>query len=671
MRTFVFATVFLTIAPLFGQERHTGVDLNAINRSADPCQNFYQYACGSWISKNPIPADESSWSRFNELYNRIQVTLRRILEESEKQQDRSATDQKIGAFYQSCMNEDAIEQRGTTPLEPELARISKIATAPELVAEVARLHEQQVYVLFSFGSAPDPKDARTDIADLDQGGIGLPERDYYLRTDQQSEELRKKYVAHIAKMFELSGTAADQAAKDAATVMVLETALAKASLDITSRRNPELLVHEKSVAELADLSPHFDFRQFFVELRTPSFQKLNVDVLQFVQGLNSVLGAQDFGAVKLYLKWQYLNASASLLTKAFVNEDFDFNNHILSGETQLKPRWKRCSAATDSELGDALGRKFVAEAFGKEGKERTLQMVHEIEHEMDEDIESVSWMSAETKKQAIDKLHAVTNKIGYPDKWKDYSTVNVTDDDYFGNYYRANAYEDRRTLNKIGKPVDRNEWGMTPPTVNAYYNPTENNINFPAGILQPPFYSNQADDAVNYGAIGVVVGHELTHGFDDEGRKFDSDGNLKDWWQPQDAQRYEELSGCLADEYSSFTILSNVHVNGKLTLGENTADNGGLRLAYRALLDDLAAKSVSDTQKTDGYTPAQQFFLGFGQIWCASVRPERLLEQVQTDPHSPPEFRVNGVVVNSPEFSNAFGCKAGDKMYAAHSCRVW
>ncbi|HEX4771227.1 MAG TPA: M13 family metallopeptidase [Bryobacteraceae bacterium] len=649
----------------------SGVDLKAIDLTVEPCQDFYQYACGNWIRQNPIPADEGSWSRFDELHQRIQTTLRQILEDSEKHQSRSATDQKIGAFYASCMNEAAIEQKGITPLAPELTRIEKISTPQEFVAEIARLHDRQVDVLFSFGSEPDPKDARMMLAELDQGGIGLPERDYYFRTDAQSEDLRKKYVVHIAKTFELIGVPAVDAAKDAATVMSIEIALAKASMDVTSRRNPELLVNEMSDAELAGMSPRFDFTQFFADLKTPEFQKLNVNVPQFIKGLNALLEAQSYDNLKLYLKWRYLSASATLLTKAFIDENFDFYGRTLSGETQVRPRWKRCTGTSDDELGDALGRKFVDETFGKEGKDRTLTMVQGIERSMAEDIQSLSWMSSETKQKALQKLSAVTNKIGYPDKWRDYSSVNIADDDYFGNWYRANEYESRRNRSKIGKPVDRSEWSMTPPTVNAYYDPAQNNINFPAGILQPPFYSNQAGDAVNYGAIGVVIGHELTHAFDDEGRKYDADGNLKDWWQPQDAKRFEQLSGCLANEYGSFTVLPKLHVNGQLTLGENTADNGGLRLAYHAIMADLASKSVPETKKKDGYTNAQQFFLGFGQIWCASMRPQTLRELVQTDPHSPPQFRVNGAIVNSPDFSAAFGCKAGDKMYAAQSCRIW
>jgi putative endopeptidase len=650
---------------------HSGLDLSAIDKSADPCNDFYQYACGNWIKNNPIPADESSWGTFNQLYERNQTALRDILQDSEANQNRSAIDQKIGGFYQSCMNEDAIQQRGTEPLKSELERIQHVANQQELIDEAARLQDRGVGVFFDFNSTPDPTDARMTIANLDQGGLGLPERDFYLRTDEKSQDIRKKYVAHVAKMFELIGVPADEAAKKADGIMELETALAKGSLDVTARRDPQKLVHEMPKSDLGKLVPNFNFDQFFVELRSPEFTKVNVSVPDFFKDLDTLLSNTSMDRLRDYLTWHYLTASAARLTKPFVDENFDFYGRTLSGTKELRPRWKRCVSATDQALGEALGRKFVEKTFGEEGKQRTLDMVHEIEHQMANDIQSLSWMSPVTKQQAMVKLHAVANKIGYPDKWRDYSSVDVVDNDYFGNWFRAAEFEVNRELNKIGKPVDRSEWGMTPPTVNAYYDPTENNINFPAGILQPPFYSNHADDAVNYGAIGVVIGHELTHGFDDQGRQFDADGNLKDWWQKQDEEQFNKLADCIVNEYGGFSPVPGIELNGKLTLGENTADNGGIRLAYMALMDDLAKKSIPVTQKEDGYTQPQQFFLGFAQVWCENTRPEEARTLAQTDPHSPGKFRTNGVVTNMPQFSKAFGCKAGDKMYAAHACRVW
>jgi endothelin-converting enzyme/putative endopeptidase len=655
------------------QESKSGLDIRAIDKSADPCHNFYQYACGAWIKNNPIPADESSWGRFNELYQRNQEILRGILEDSAKHQDRSPLDQKIGGFYQSCMNEPLIEQRGTAPLQAELERISKINNQQELLDEVARLHRLQVGVFFRFNSSPDPKNARMEIADLDQGGLGLPERDFYLRTDEKSQEIRSKYVQHVAKMFELIGVSPADAQKKADTVMAMETDLAKASLDVTTRRDPQKLVHEMSPAELNDLSPHFNFTEFFARVNTPEFSKLNVDVPNFIKGFNSLISSRSMSDLQDYLTWHYVNASARLLPKSFVDANFDFYGKTLTGVMALRPRWKRCVAATDDELGEALGKKYVEKTFGEQGKQRTLEMVHDIERQMAKDLDSVPWMTSKTKQQALVKLHAVANKIGYPDKWRDYSSVKIADDDYFGNWYRANEFESKRERDKIGKPVDRAEWEMTPPTVNAYYEPTENNINFPAGILQPPFYSNSASDAVNYGAIGAVIGHELTHAFDDQGRKFDADGNLKDWWQASDEQHFNKLADCFVKEYGSFQAAPGVYENGKLTLGENTADNGGIRLAYMALMAALEKGDQSLSKKVDGYTPQQQFFLGFAQVWCANIRPEFARLLAQTDPHSLDEFRVNGVVRNMPEFDQAFGCKEGDQMYIApgQGCRVW
>ena len=649
----------------------SGIDLSAIDKSVNPCEDFYHYACGSWIKKHPIPSDESRYGRFNELLDRNQAALREIAEDAAQHQTRSPLDQKIGAFYQSCMDVAAIDKRGTSPLQSELERISHLSDNSDLLGEIARLHKRQIDVFFAFDTTPDPKNASVDIAEIDQGGLGLPEKDFYFRTDPRSEEIRKKYVAHIAKMFELTGVAQAEAEKKAATVMSIETDLAKASLDVTSRRDPQLLVHEYSKDQLKTLSPAFDFNRFFTELDTPAFSKLNVAVPDFVKALNAELTKASFADLKDYLTWHYIDSSATLLPQAFVDEHFDFYGRTLTGQKEIKPRWKRCIQATDDELGEALGRKFVEKTFGAEGKQRTLELVGEIEREMASDIDSLPWMSNTTKKEAMVKLHAVMNKIGYPDKWRDYSSLNVVDGDYLGDFYRANEFESKRQRDKIGKPVDRTEWGMTPPTVNAYYNPQENNINFPAGILQPPFYSNQASDAVNYGAIGVVIGHELTHGFDDEGRQFDADGNLKDWWQKADAERFEKLADCFVKEYGGFSPAAGVKLNGKLTLGENSADNGGLRLAYIALINHLSKTGTPVTEKLDGYTEAQQYFLGFGQVWCENHTEEAARLHAQTDPHSPPEFRVNGAVSNFSEFSKAFNCKAGDKMYVERACRVW
>lgn len=649
----------------------SGLDLSSIDKTADPCKDFYQYACGNWIAKHPIPNDQSSWGTFNLLEERNQLALREILEDSAAHQSRSAIDGKIGGFYHSCTDEETIEKRGTQPLQSELERIAHIQNKSDLLDEVARLQKRQIGVFFGFGAAPDPTDAKVNIADLDQGGIGLPEKDYYFRTDARSEELRKKYVAHIGKMLQLIGTSEADATAKAAKIMAIETALAKASLDVTTRRDPTLLVHKMPKSQLQTLSGQVNFNQFFTNVGSPEFNTLNVDVPDFVKSLGSLIASEDLQNLKDYVIWHYVHSVASALPKAFIEERFDFYGRTLQGTKELRPRWKRCVDDTDSELGEALGRKFVEKTFGEEGKERTLELVGEIEKQMAIDISGLPWMSDVTKKRALLKLHAVTNKIGYPEKWRDYSSVNIVPDDYVGNRMRADEFEAKRQLDKIGKPVDHTEWGMTPPTVNAYYNPLENNINFPAGILQPPFYSNQTTDAVNYGAVGMVVGHELTHGFDDQGRQYDAEGNLKDWWQKSDETKFQKLATCLVNQYGGYSPVTGVELNGKLTLGENTADNGGIRLAYRALMDDLAHKSIPKDTKMDGYTQAQLFFLGFSQVWCENVRPERQRMTAQTDPHAPGRFRTNGVVSNTPEFAEAFGCKVGQPMRPAKGCRIW
>lgn len=680
MRPLFLSTLFVTLAAglLFGQSAEStppsqsGIDLKAIDKSADPCVDFYQYACGSWLKNNPIPKEESHWGRFSELHERNQKILRQIAEDSEARTSRSSLDQKVGDFYGACMAEDEIEKLGTKPLSDELGRIKNIRTQKDLVDEIARLHERQVGALFNFGSSPDPDDAKMEMAALDQGGLGLPEKDYYFRTDANSIELRKKYVAHIAKMLALIGVPQSDAQNKAATIMKIETDLAKGSLDVIQRRDPKALVHKYKTDQLAQVSPDFNLREYFTALETPQFAVVNISAPEFFKTLSKVIETYNLPAIKDYLVWRYASSSARALPKAFVDENFDFYGRILTGTQELRPRWKRCVQMTDAELGEAIGKRYVEQTFGKEGKERTLAMVNEIEREMGKDIESLSWMSPETKKEALVKLHAVTNKIGYPDKWRDYSSLQIVKGDYLGNMYRTNQFDTKRDRNKIGKPVDRTEWDMTPPTVNAYYDPTQNNINFPAGILQPPFYSNKADDAVNYGGIGAVIGHELTHGFDDEGRQFDANGNLRDWWQKKDEEEFTKLASCIDEEYSSFQPLPGVHLRGKLTLGENTADNGGLRLAYMALMDSLA-KNTEEKKEKDGYSTAQRFFIGWGQIWCENERPESQRLLIQTDPHSPAKYRVNGVVKNMEAFTEAWGCKPDQSMFAApgKACRVW
>ncbi len=644
-------------------------DVNAMDKSVDPCNDFYQYACGNWIKNNPIPADQPSWGRFNELHEHNQIVLRSILEKySPDDAKRSANEQKIGDYYVSCMDEAGINAKGLSTLKPVLDRIDALQDKSQLPALMGYLHSNGVHALFDFGSEPDAKDSRTEIAGTDQGGLGLPDRDYYLKDDAKSVELRNQYVGHMTKMFALLGEPPDKAAADAKTVLNLETELAKASMDRVERRDPTKVYHKMTTAQLQELSPAFTWKEYFANIDTPSFSSLNVSVPDFVKGMNQTVQTASLDDIKTYLRWHAVHSGAQLLPTPFVEENFAFFGKTLTGAKQLRPRWKRCVQFTNADLGEALGQSYVAEEFPPESKAAALKMVHELEAALKADITELSWMTPETKKQALEKLAKVENKIGYPDKWRDYSKLNIIRGDALGNSLRANEFEFNRQLQKIGNPVDRQEWGMTPPTVNAYYSDLENNINFPAGILQPPFYDPKIDPAVNLGAIGAVIGHELTHGFDDAGSQFDADGNLHNWWTPKDREQFDSLESCFVNEYDKFVAVDDVHERGKLELGENTADNGGLRISHMALLDVLAN---SPEKPTDGFTPEQRFFVGWGQIWCESERPEFARLIAQTNEHALGRFRVNGVVGNMPEFQKAFSCKADAPMVRNPPCRTW
>jgi len=571
------------------------------------------------------------------------------------------------------MDETAIEAKGVQPIASLLAEIQQMTSKQELAKEVVRLHQEGMSALFNFGVRADAKNTKDQIAAVDQGGLGLPDRDYYLKDDERSATLRRQYAEHIKATFDLLAKAQGRTADPDLTLRVdaitrIETALANAALDRTARRNPNNTYHKMKVDELAALTPNFAWKGYLEAVGLPPIQTLNVAVPEFMKALQPLIEKTSLDDWKSYLTWHVLRESAPLLTRAFQEEDFRFNGQILRGAKEMQARWKRCVLATDRELGEALGQKFVEAAFSGSNKAKTLDLVGQIEQEMAKDIQSAAWMSPATKDQALTKLHQVTNKIGYPDKWKDYSSVRIIRGDYFGDVVRADQFEIQRNLAKLGKPVDKTEWSMTPPTVNAYYSPPMNNINFPAGILQPPFYNPKSSDAVNLGAIGVVIGHELTHGFDDQGRRYDGEGNLRDWWTATDGKAFEERADCIAQEYGKFSPVPGVALNGKLTLGENAADNGGIHLAYMALMDSLA-KKVIPTQ--DGFTPQQQFFLGYAQVWCQNVTEETSRVLALTDPHSPGEFRVNGVLQNLPEFRQAFSCKLGDRMVAQDPCRVW
>ena len=643
-----------------------------IDQSADPCTDFYQYACGKWIARTEIPADQSSWVSFIELDERNQFTMRDILEKAAvAEPKRDATAQKIGDFYSSCMDEPAAESKGSTPLQPDLDRIAAAKDKAALIDAIAQMHLRGARSLFAFYSQPDLHNADQVIAYLDQGGLTLPDRNYYIKDDAKMAEMRQHLVQYATQLFTLNGQSAEHAADSAKTVLRIETALAKASMDRTLRRDPKNRDHKMGRDQAVALAPNFFLARYFSAIGAPAFTELNVGNPDFFKEVNGVLETESLESLKTYVTWHLLHSAAPWLSKPWVGANFTMQQY-LTGQAKIKDRWKRCVDLTDGSLGEALGQKYVEVAFGAESKARMLKLVAALEKSLEEDMAELPWMSDETKKQARIKLEAIRNKIGYPDVWRDYSSLAIERGDLMGNVVRATQFETRRRLNKIGKPLDRKEWNMTPPTVNAYYSGSYNEIVFPAGILQPPFFDKTMDDAVNMGGIGVVIGHELTHGFDDQGRKFDPQGNLRDWWTESDGKEFEKRASCIADEYSNFVAVDDLKLNGRLTLGENTADNGGARIALMALRAMIAAdNSAKAGDKIDGYTPEQRFFLGFGRVWCEKRRPELARTLVNTDPHSPGRYRVNGVVQNMPEFQQAWGCKAGQAMVRENACRVW
>jgi len=686
MRSFFkMLTVFAMLVPvLFAQGKPTpaaghseaaqppadmGLSVDLLDKSIDPCNDFYAYACSKWMAQNPIPSDRSSWGRFLELGERGESIVRGILEKaSVDRPGRSANEQKIGDYYASCMDEGAIEKVGTKPLEHDFESIAAIPSKQDLPQEIVRLHREGADVLFGFDSGSDFKNASQIIAEVDQGGLGLPDRDYYFKNDEKSVELRKKYIAHVAKMFVLLGDNESKAAQEAQAVMEIETGLAQGALDQTSRRDPQKIYHKLTNEDLAAMSPAFNWSMYFEGVGAPGFDSLNVVEPEFIKNMQEVIGAHSLEDWKTYLRWHTLHANVQVLPAAFVNENFEFFNKTLQGTKELRPRWKRCVGYADDDLGELVGQVYVQQTFGAEGKERTLAMVGALEKALGEDIKSSPWMGADTKAQALVKLKAITNRIGYTDKWRDYSTLRIVRGDAFGNSQRANQNDLQRRLNKIGKPLDKRDWPYPPMTVNASYNPLENNITFPAGILQPPFYDNRADDATNFGGIGAVIGHELTHGFDDQGSQFDADGNLRDWWTANDKKQFEQRTGCIKDQYANFVAVDDLKLNGELTLGENTADNGGLRIAYMAMLNTFAGKEPAPV---DGFSAEQRFFLGWANVWCGNRTDAMSRMLVTVDPHSPPKYRVNGTVSNMPEFREAYHCAATAPMVNQNSCRVW
>jgi putative endopeptidase len=650
------------------------LDLSSMDKSIDPCVNLYEYACGGWRKKNPIPADQTSWSVYGKLYQDNLNFLRGILEQAASNTSgRDAVTQKIGEFYASCIDEAGIEKSGLGPVKAELEAIERLNSVRELGPLVARL--QMVTggyrsILFRGGSDQDPDNSEQVIASLDQGGLGLPDRDYYTKEDAKSKETRDRYVQHVQKIFELLGDNAETAKKNAETLMRMETALAKASLTRVERRDPYKLKNKMKIPGLEELAPNFDWKTYYSVLQYPKIEILNVGDPTFFRQVNAALGSEPLANWKTYLRFHVADSSAQYLSARFVQENFEFYRKYLRGAKEKEPQWKRCVQFTDYMLGEALGQAYVRKVFSPELKQSTVDMVRGIEDAMAKRIQQLDWMSPETKQQALVKLAGIRNKIGYPDRWRDYSTVRIERTEFLGNAQRTMEFEHRRQIAKIGKPVDHDEWDISPPTVDAYYNPQMNDINFPAGVLQPPLYDAKMDDAPNYGNTGGTIGHELTHGFDDEGSQFDAKGNLKNWWKEEDRKKFDERTKCVSDQYSQYVVVDEVHINGELTKGEDVADLGGEILAYMAWGSATAGKNL---QPVDGLTPEQRFFVGFAQWACANERPEDLRVRAQTDPHSPPEYRINGVVVNMPEFAKAFSCRAGQPMVkpAEKTCRVW
>ena len=643
-----------------------------MDRSADPCTDFYQFACGGWQKKNPIPPDQVSWSVYGKLYQDNLNFLHGILEQAGTQKGpRDAVTQKIGDFYGACMDEAAIEKRGVAAIKPELDAIRQLKSTQDLAPLIADLHLKVTgSFLFSGGSTQDPDNSNQQIAEIGQGGLGLPDRDYYIKDDAKSKEIRERYLQHVQKIFELLGENPETAKANAAAVMGIEIALANASLTRVERRDPYKLKNKIKPQDLDQLAPNFNWSAYFRELKTPAFEIVNVAPAAFFTQVNQLLSSESLDHWKSYLRFHVADGYSPYLNSAFVQENFAFYSQYLRGAKEIQARWKRCVRYTDNDLGEALGQAYVNRVFSPELKQRTLEMTRRIETAMEQRINQLDWMSSETKEQALAKLHSIRNKVGYPDKWRDYGTVKIVRNDFLGDVQQAREFEGRREIAKIGQPVDRNEWGMTPPTVNAYFNPQMNDINFPAGVLQPPLYDARIDDAPNYGDTGGTIGHELTHGFDDEGSQFDAHGNLKNWWTKEDRQKFEERTKCISDQYAQYVVVDDIHINSKLTLGEDVADLGGEILGYIAW---KAASQDKRLEAVDGLTPDQRFFVGFAQWACDNERAENLRVRALTDPHSPARYRINGVVVNMPEFGRAFTCKPGQAMVkpAENVCKVW
>ncbi len=648
----------------------SGIDLSSLDRTCKPCTDFFQYANGGWIKKNPIPAAYSRWGSFNVLYNHNNDVLHSILNQAVEAKAAPGSDQqKIGDYYASCMDTASIEKAGTEPLNEMFESIDSIRDVKGLAPVLASLQLHGVNAFFGLGSSPDLKNSDLEIAWLRQGGLGMPDRDYYLKSDAKSQAIQKAYVGHVTQMFTLLGEPATQASADAQTVLNMETTLAKNEMSRIEQRNPEAIYHKMNVSGVEALAPNIDWDSYF-STSGVSPDAISVAQPEYFKALNASLSTWTTAQIQTYLRWQTVHAFATALPQPFVDANFAFYSSTLSGTTQQLDRWKRCVSSTDAQLGEALGQAYVAKAFPPSAKARALELVKYVKSTLRSDIPTLTWMSSGTKAKAVEKLDAFGIKIGYPDHWRDYSSLTISQGPYANNVIAANQFAVRYRYDKIGKPVDRSEWGMTPPTVNAYYSPQENDINFPAGILQPPFFDPKADMAVNFGAIGAVIGHESTHGFDDEGRKFDKDGNLTDWWTPADAANFDKRANCIVDQFDALSPAPGVHEQGKLVEGEAIADLGGLTIAYKAF---ERWQSSHPRQTIDGFTPEQRFFLGYARVWAGTQRPQEAALRATVDPHPYDKFRVNATLSNMPEFAKAWRCKLPEAMVrpAKDRCQIW